>query len=222
MRQAPAIVGLVAVVIVGTLLVAPHGKDAPPLLEILSDDMTLVTADRVDGSPSALPQLIVTWGRTDPDQGNDIVEEGLSVYDEHPAGERYRRTFLLDPPDQAKQERHRIGHRTYDLDGDGHAEILAVEDLDGSALTFVYHLIAHSRGHMRDLYRKKLSFDDGLVRVENDALVTYEGVVREPGEHGIHCCWSQYRKTVRKLRQGRLVIVERSRTKHRPADDQRS
>jgi hypothetical protein len=44
-------------------------------------------------------------------------------------------------------------------------------------------------------------------------------VVRQPGDHGIHCCWSQYSLTVRKLRQGRLVVVQRSRTNRLPTVD---
>jgi hypothetical protein len=109
-----AIVVLIAVVIAGTLLVAANGRDAAPLDGILSGGMTLVSADRVDGSSSVLPQLFVNWGRTDPDQGNVIVEEGLSVYDEHPAGERYRRTFLLNPPDQASRSDTESRSASYD------------------------------------------------------------------------------------------------------------
>ena len=41
---------------------------------------------------------------------------------------------------------------------------------------------------------QNLSYDDGRVRFERDALVTYEGVLRKPRDHGIHCCCSQYSK----------------------------
>ncbi len=219
MRRVLAIAALLAVVAAGALLVPRQEQRAAPLAKLMKSDMTLVAADRVDGSGAELPQLIVNWGRLDPDREHVITEEGLSVYDEHPAGQRYRRTFVLDPPDQAKQERHRIGHRTQDLDGDGRDEILAVEHLGGSALNYVYHLIARGRGRMRDVYRKELSYDDGFVRFEGGSLVTYEGVLRQPGDHGIHCCWSEYRRTVRKLRNGRLSVVQRSRTHRLPEPD---
>ena len=141
----------------------------------------------------------------------------MSVYDEHPTGKRYRRTFVLDPPDNpAKQEEHGVVHRTADLDGDGHEEILAVEELGGSAGNRTYHLIGRSRGRMRDLFRKKLSYDDGLVLFGRESLITFEGAVRQPGDHGIHCCWSEYSRTVRKFRRGRLVVVQRSRSSRLP------
>ncbi len=90
------------------------------------------------------------------------------------------------------------------------------EELGGSAGNRIYHLISRSQGRTRELYRKKLSYDDGLIRFGRGSLIAYEGVVRQPGDHGIHCCWSSYSRTVRKLRGGRLVVVERSRTNRRP------
>jgi hypothetical protein len=219
-RAVFAIVALLAAAAAGALVLPRHERDDRPLAGLFDDDVTIISAQRVDGDRGGLSQLVVNWGRTDPAQNGAIVEEGLSVYDEHPTGRRYRRTYVLDPPDNpVRQERHPIGHATHDLDDDGHDEILAIEDLDGSAVNHIYHLIARSRGRTRELYRKDLSIDDGLVLFGRDSLVTYEGVVRQPGDHGIHCCWSQYSLTVRKLRRGRLVVVQRSRTNRLPTVD---
>lgn len=217
-RAAFAMVVLAAAAAAGALLVARHGRDDGPLAGLVfANDMTILSAQRVAGSGAGLAQLVVNWGRMDPTQNDVIVEEGLSLYDEQPTGLRYRRTYVLDPPDGPKQEHHPIGHVTRDLDGDGHDEILAIEDLDGSAGNRVYHLIGRTRGRTTELYRKALSLDDGFVLFGRDSLVTYEGVVRQPGDHGIHCCWSRYSRTVRKLQQGRLVVVQRSRTSHLPS-----
>jgi hypothetical protein len=116
---------------------------------------------------------VVTWGRMDPIQDGVIADESLSLYDEQPTGPRYRRTYVLNPPDNpVKQERHPIGHVTRDLDGDGHDEILAIEDLDGSALNRIYHLIGRTRGRTAELYRRALSLDDGFVLFGRGSLVT--------------------------------------------------
>jgi hypothetical protein len=215
-----AIVALVTAAAAGTWLAGCGESDDGPLADLVGDDVTILRAERVEGYDGRHPQLIVNWGRIDRAQDDRILEEGLSVYDEHRAGRRYRRTFVLDPPDNpTKQLHHGIGHSTSDLDGDGREEILAVEELGGSAGNRTYHLIGRSGTRTRDLYRKKLSYDDGLVRFGRESLITYEGVVRRPGDHGIHCCWSAYARTIRKLRGGRLVVVQRSRTDRLPTVD---
>lgn len=214
-----AIVALIAAAAAGAVLFSREVPDDGPLADLVKGDVTILRAERVAGYGDGLPQLIVNWGRLDRDQDGLIVEEGLTVYDEHPSGKHYRRTFVLDPPDSPKPEQHGIAHRTSDLDGDGHEEILAVEELGGSAGNRTYHLIGRSRGRTKDLYRKSLSYDDGMVLFGRERLITFEGVVRQPGNHGIHCCWSEYSRTVRKLRRGGLVVVQRSRTSRLPTID---
>lgn len=219
MRLLLTIVALVAAAAAGMWLAARDEPADGPLADLAAGDVTILRAERVAGYGGRHPQLIVNWGRIDREQDR-ILEEGLTVYDEHPTGRRYRRTFVLDPPDNpVKQLHHGIGHSTADVDGDGHEEILAVEELGGSAGNRIYHLIGRNGARTQDLYRKKLSYDDGLVRFGRGSLITYEGVVRRPGDHGIHCCWSEYTRTVRKLRAGRLVVVQRSRTDRLPTVD---
>ena len=216
MKLLLTIVALLAAAAAGTWLVERDEPAGRPLADLADGDVTILRAERVAGGAGRRPQLIVNWGRIDRDQDR-ILEEGLTVYDEHPTGRRYRRTFVLDPPDNpVKQLHHGIGHSTSDLDGDGHDEILAVEELGGSAGNRIYHLIGRAGGRTRVLYRKDLSYDDGLVLFGRGSLVTFEGVVRQPGDHGIHCCWTAYDRTVRKLRGGRLVVEKRSRVRRLP------
>jgi len=139
-RAVFATVALLATAAAGALVLPRPERDDRTLAGLFDDDVTIVSAQRVDGHRGGLSQLVVNWGRTDPARHGVIVEEGLSVY-------------------------------------------------------------------------------DGLVLLGRHSLVTYEGVVRRPGDHGIHCCWSRYSLTVRKLRAG--SAGGRTAFPHQPPSDRR-
>lgn len=195
------------------------GRDPGPLDQITADGRVILGSDRIAGDDPGTSQLIVNWGRKDPTYNDRVYTEGLTLFDEGRDGRSYRKTYTLDPPSGGKPEQVPLHHWGYDLDGDGHAEVLIIEYIGGSAGARIFHLLGRSHGRTRELYREDVSYDDGVVLFDDDRLVTYKGVVQAPGDNGIHCCWIRYARTVREFRGGDLVVTSRSRVSKLPAAD---
>jgi hypothetical protein len=158
-------------------------------------DANLETAAYVVQAPR---QLVVTWDRRD--------RRGIAVWQ-------------LDTPETATWHRVYTREAKYnaysatlgDVSGDGRPEILVHLDTDGSAGNGSYHLLLSSRSRLREIYARRLSFDEGRILLGRDALIVREGV-----DHygtAIHCCWRKVRETRYRWNGRRLLVVCRALTK---------
>jgi hypothetical protein len=99
-----------------------------------------------------------------------------------------------------------------DVTGDRHLDLLVFEDTGGSAGCGVYRLLATVRGRIAQLFIRRACLDDAAVVLHDDALVMYDGIVRDPKTlWQIHCCWTVWLRTVQRWRGRKIVSVERTR-----------
>jgi hypothetical protein len=205
---------------------AIHGRPAPSaravrgpeLQHLVPRDAAILTSRSLPAAGGAPAQVVATWRRTYGDTYYD--DYGLNLYqldarrhDGANAG-LYHLAYALTRPGIKGREVIGIRFQLADVTGDGHDDVLVTEDHDGSAGHLVYRLIATIGGRPRELYRRSLTLDDGVVRLEHGALTIYEGVDRRP--QGIHCCWRAWRRTARTWNGHALVTSSTSRSKRDP------
>jgi hypothetical protein len=79
-----------------------------------------------------------------------------------------------------------------DFTGDGHDDVLFVEQGTGTAAARFYRAVATVRGTTRELFLRSHALDDGRIRIGHGDLVITEGVGRRAT---IHCCAPRTRVT---------------------------
>jgi hypothetical protein len=187
------------------------GVSAPaevPLLDLIPADAVVDRAWFVRGSADIPPQIAVAWEQIAL-VGSSSLRRGLVIWQRLGRRPTWRRVYSRVVPVYGV---NRLTVQKGDVTGDRHLDLLVFEDTGGSAGCGVYRLLATVRGRIAQLFIRRACLDDAAVVLHDDALVMYDGIVRDPETlWQIHCCWTVWLRTVQRWRGRKLVSVERTR-----------
>jgi hypothetical protein len=220
-RRTWALVGLAAVVgatagAASTVLLSSD-KGSPPHDSQLG---ALVPADgalrdmRVLRSNSGSVQVALVWTRAIRD-GEAWAEFDLSIWQQDKA--RWHRLYHRRLAGTKEMGIDDVRLRTTDFTLDGRDDLLVIEDHNGSAGAYVYRVVTTHGGSARQIEARSTSFDQTSVLAEHGALISYDGVGKDPKTLlSIHCCPLYWQRTVKKWNGERLVTVATRRVGARP------
>jgi hypothetical protein len=191
-----------------TRLSGVSAPDDVPLLDLIPADAVVDRAWFVRASADIPPQIAVSWEQIAL-VGSSSLRRGLVIWQRVGRRPTWRRVYSRVVPVYGV---NRLAVQKGDVTGDRHPDLLLFEDTGGSAGCGVYRLLATVRGRITQLFVRRACLDNAAVALHDDALVLYDGIVRDPKTlWQIHCCWTVWQRTVQRWRGGTLVSVERTR-----------
>ena len=175
------------------------------LQEAVPADARVLDARYIRPSKGFRPEIVVTWMRdwtTSP-----FPEYGLIVW-ERVRGivANWRRSYAWEAQTSKSTDVEGVKVSLGDFTGDGHADILLKEDLDGSAGNAYYRAIGLFPSMGTELWSRPLSDDQGRVELADGAIKVTEGFALAKNST-IHCCYRKVR--IRWLRWAgeRMTVV---------------
>jgi hypothetical protein len=160
--------------------------------------------DETNGSkPSLAPRgarvLVDRRLGTDPPQR--VLTWRLGGYAEEPSSGLYGVTIVEGNrrlySHRARQGAERVSVETGDFSGDGRADVLVFDDLDGSGACGAYRALVTASGSVRQVQTRLLCEDQGSIHVRRGGLLVSLGEKKDPKTRDqIHCCYLFVRKTL--------------------------
>ncbi len=95
--------------------------------------------------------------------------------------------------------------RSADVTGDGQADLLVFEDKDGSRSCGRWRLLSLTGRRVRTLWLESGCCDNMGATLRSGSLVVFRGVVKDPQEDHIHCCWIRWRRVATHWRGGHAI-----------------
>jgi hypothetical protein len=150
-----------------------------PLWTAVPVDANLDSAAFVVQPPE---QLVVTWDRAE--------RQGIAVWQlDSIETARWHRVYTRE---ETRSNVLEYDAALGDVTGDGRPEILVFESTGGSAGNGSYHLLMSTGARLREVFAKRLSWDEGRILLGRGALIVREGV---DFVGTIHCCYRNVRET---------------------------
>jgi len=145
------------------------------------------------------PQRVVTWR--------------LGGHAEDPSSGLYGVTVLEGKrrlySHRAREGADRISVETGDFSGDGRADVLVFDDLDGSGACGVYRALLTRPGSVRQVRVRALCEDQGSIHVRPGGLLQSIGLKKDPKTRDqIHCCYLFVRRTLMRWNGRRWLRIE--------------
>jgi hypothetical protein len=153
------------------------------------------------------PQRVVTWR-----VGGHAEEPSSGLYGVTIV-EGNRRLYSH----RARRGAERVSVETGDFTGDSRADVLVLDDLDGSGACGVYRTLVTAPGSVRQVQARLLCEDQGSIHLRAGGLLTSIGVRKDPKtRYSPHCCYLLLRRTLQRWNGTRWVRVRSTLTRLRP------
>jgi len=165
------------------------------------------------GGPEEVAAAWVRFTRSNP-----FGTFGVAIWKRPTPASRWQRIYSRSMTGAKEYNFNDIQLRAADLTLDGSDELIVLEDLDGSAGSYNYRVLRVDGLDVRQLEARQTSEDQTTIVVEPGALISYDGVGKDPRTlTAIHCCPRYWRRTVKRWNGRRLVETGVSRVETRPA-----
>jgi len=206
-------VGASAGGVVGWIL---RGDQSPPSAQtpfIPPGAHLLDLRDLQTGGPDEVAAAWVRFTRS-----NSFGTFGVAIWKRPTQGSRWQRIYSRSTPGGKEYSFNDIQLRAADLTLDGTDELIVFEDLGGSAGSYDYRVLLVEGLEVRQLEARHTSEDQTTIVVQPGALISYDGVGKDPKTlTSIHCCPRYWRRTVKSWNGNRLVETGVSRVETRAA-----
>lgn len=215
--RAPVVLLLLAASVLAGALIGwmlrgePASMTAPP--PFVPGEARLLDIRKLrTGGPA---KVAVSWVRFGKDEPFGVFT--VSLWERLPASSSWHPIYTRSVSGSKAYGLHDIRLRTADITLDGRDELVIFEDLDGSAGNYLYRVLKVDGDQVRQLEARLTSTDDTTIIAQPGALISYDGIGKDPKTlAGIHCCPRYWRRTVKRWNGTRLVSAEVTRAETRP------
>jgi hypothetical protein len=183
----------------------------PHLGQFVPSDAQVLNAWTLPAAGGVPEQVAVTWRRQT--HRDDYAEYALVIWERSgsPGAPSWRRIHRLDKYRYAqKVDVEDIAVHVGDVSGDGHLDVLAYQDGDGSGGCGDYDLLVTAPAAVHNVFHAEECSDNTVIALRPNALVIDRGLAYAPHGNHIHPVFRTFRRTIKRWNGRRLVTVHRA------------